>query len=446
MGRIHPIRFVVTSFALIILSGAILLWLPVSSQSGQFTPFVNCLFTATSATCVTGLVVVDTGTYWSWFGQIVILLLIQIGGLGYITMATFIPLALGRKVGLVDRIRLVEALNVSSLRGIIQLVRYVLLIVLITEGLGALILFLRFLQDMPVGMALYRGIFHAVSAFCNAGFDVLGPFSGPYSSLTYYRGDAVVNLTVGGLIIMGGIGFIVIANLIRHFRMREPIHLQSKIVLLMTTVLVVGGTLFIFLMEFSNPNTLAPLPLGEKILASFFQSVTPRTAGFNTLNLGGMNVSTLMLLVILMFIGASPGGTGGGVKTSTLAVILAAVRATIRGQGATILFGRHIEFGVIAKALSIVVISFFLVTVVSVVMAFLEPFAFHQLLFEVTSGFGTVGLSTGITPSLTTAGKALIMFIVFAGRVGPLSLFIALTQRKKEVIRVKYPEETVLVG
>ncbi len=354
------------------------MWLPVSSQSGQFTPFVNCLFTATSATCVTGLVVVDTGTYWSWFGQIVILLLIQIGGLGYITMATFIPLALGRKVGLVDRIRLVEALNVSSLRGIIQLVRYVLLIVLITEGLGALILFLRFLQDMPVGMALYRGIFHAVSAFCNAGFDVLGPFSGPYSSLTYYRGDAVVNLTVGGLIIMGGIGFIVIANLIRHFRMREPIHLHSKIVLLMTTVLVVGGTLFIFLMEFSNPNTLAPLPLGEKILASFFQSVTPRTAGFNTLNLGGMNVSTLMLLVILMFIGASPGGTGGGVKTSTLAVILAAVRATIRGQGATILFGRHIEFGVIAKALSIVVISFFLVTVVSVVMAFLEPFAFQR--------------------------------------------------------------------
>jgi trk system potassium uptake protein TrkH len=434
------------SFALIILSGAILLWLPVSSQSGQFTPFVNCLFTATSATCVTGLVVVDTGTYWSWFGQIVILLLIQIGGLGYITMATFIPLALGRKVGLVDRIRLVEALNVSSLRGIVQLVRYVLLTVLITEGLGALILFLRFLQDMPVGMALYRGIFHAVSAFCNAGFDVLGPFSGPYSSLTYYRGDAVVNLTVGGLIILGGIGFIVIANLMRHFRIREPIHLQSKIVLLMTAVLVVGGTLFIFLMEFSNPNTLAPLPLGEKILASFFQSVTPRTAGFSTLNIGGMNVSTLMLLVIWMFIGASPGGTGGGVKTSTLAVILATVRATIRGQGATIIFGRHIEFGVIAKALSIVVISFFLVSVVSVVLAFLEPFAFQQLLFEVTSGFGTVGLSTGITPSLTLAGKALIMFIVFSGRVGPLSLFIALTQRKKEVIRVKYPEETVLVG
>jgi trk system potassium uptake protein TrkH len=434
------------SFALIILSGAILLWLPVSSQSGQFTPFVNCLFTATSATCVTGLVVVDTGTYWSWFGQIVILLLIQIGGLGYITMATFIPLALGRKVGLVDRIRLVEALNVSSLRGIVQLVRYVLLTVLITEGLGALILFLRFLQDMPVGMALYRGIFHAVSAFCNAGFDVLGPFSGPYSSLTYYRGDAVVNLTVGGLIILGGIGFIVIANLVRHFRIREPIHLQSKIVLLMTAVLVVGGTLFIFLMEFSNPNTLAPLPLGEKILASFFQSVTPRTAGFSTLNIGGMNVSTLMLLVIWMFIGASPGGTGGGVKTSTLAVILATVRATIRGQGATIIFGRHIEFGVIAKALSIVVISFFLVSVVSVVLAFLEPFAFQQLLFEVTSGFGTVGLSTGITPSLTLAGKALIMFIVFSGRVGPLSLFIALTQRKKEVIRVKYPEETVLVG
>ena len=446
MGRIHPIRFVVMSFALIILSGAILLWLPISSQSGQFTPFVNCLFTATSATCVTGLVVVDTGTYWSWFGQIVILLLIQIGGLGYITMATFIPLTLGRKVGLVDRIRLVEALNVSSLRGIVQLVRYILLTVLITEGLGALILFLRFLQDMPVGMALYRGIFHAVSAFCNAGFDVLGPFSGPYSSLTYYRGDAVVNLTVGGLIILGGIGFIVIANLMRHFRIREPIHLHSKIVLLMTAVLVVGGTLFIFLMEFSNPNTLAPLPLGEKILASFFQSVTPRTAGFNTLNIGGMNVSTLMFLVILMFIGASPGGTGGGVKTSTLAVILAAVRATIRGQGATIIFGRHIEFGVIAKALSIVVISFFLVTVVSVVMAFLEPFAFQQLLFEVTSGFGTVGLSTGITPSLTTAGKALIMFIVFSGRVGPLSLFIALTQRKKEVVRVKYPEETVLVG
>ncbi len=361
------------------------------------------------------------------------------------TIATFIPIMLGRRVGLLDRIRLAETLNLATLKGVMMLAKYVLGTVLIAEGTGALILFLRFLRDMPPLKAIYAGIFHAVSAFCNAGFDVMGSFSGPFSSITAYRGDWIVNLTIMALIVVGGIGFMIIANLVRHFRYREPLSLHTKVVLLTTLALVLAGALAIFLLELSNPRTLGPLPLDQKILASFFQSVTPRTAGFNTVDIGSMNVSTLMLIVLLMFVGASPGGTGGGVKTSTLAVILATIRSTVRGYSETVIFNRRIETRVIRKALSILVIAFSLIILISVGVSLVEPFAFHQIVFEVVSGFGTVGLSTGITPFLTIGGKLFIIFIVFAGRVGPLSLFIALAQRRREP-KVKYPEETIIVG
>jgi len=445
LSKIRPAQFVVLSFAAVITLGTLLLWLPISSQSGKFTPFIDALFAATSATCVTGLVVRDTGTYWSLFGQIVILLLIQMGGLGYMTLATFFPIILGRKVGLIDRVRLAETLSVSSLKGIMLLAKYVLFSVLLVEGVGALVLFLRFLFLMPPLKAIYFGVFHAVSAFCNAGFDVMGTFSGPYSSLTYFRGDVLVNLTICFLIIVGGIGFMVVANLVRHFRYREPLALHTKIVLISTAVLLVFGTLIILGMEFNNSGTLASLPLGEKILASFFQAVTPRTAGFNTLNLSSMNVGTLMFIAMLMFIGASPGGTGGGVKTSTLAVLLATIRSTVKGYGDAVIFGRQIPTYLIRKALSVVVLSFLLVCLVSLLLSITEPFVFTSILFEVASGFGTVGLSTGITPDLTTAGKLFIIFTIFSGRVGTLSLVTALILRRRET-RLRYPQEDVIVG
>jgi trk system potassium uptake protein TrkH len=445
LTKIKPIQFVVFSYLLVISTGALILWLPISSKTGEFTPFIDALFTATSATCVTGLVVRDTGTYWSIFGQLVILALIQIGGLGYMTIATFFPLVLGRRVGLIDRIRLAETLNISSLRGIMLLARYVFLTVLILEGLGTLVLFVRFLFFLPAYKALYFALFHSVSAFCNAGFDIMGGFSGEYSSLTYFRGDLLVNFTVCALIILGGIGFPVISNLIRHLREREPIELHTKVVIRFTAILLILGTLAVLGLEFNNPHTLAPLPFWEKVLSSFFQAVTPRTAGFNTLNIGAMNVSTLMFLVILMFIGASPGGTGGGVKTSTIALLLATVKSTVRGYPETLLFGRQIPSSLVRKALSIVVLSFFLVCFVSLALSILEPFSFPSLLFEVTSGFGTVGLSTGITPYLTTLGKVFIIFTVFCGRVGVLTLATALIFRRKET-RIGYPQEEVTVG
>jgi len=442
---LRPIQFVVLSFVAVIFLGGILLWLPFSSRSGQFTPFLDALFTATSATCVTGLVVVDTAQHYSLFGQTVILLLIQIGGLGYMTMASFIPILLGRRVDLLDRIRLAEQLNSSGLKGIVLLAKYVMGTVLIAEGIGAIILFFRFWVDMPFWKALWAGIFHSVSAFCNAGFDVLGTFSGPFSSLTAYRGDLTVNLTICFLIILGGLGFFVIANMVRHFRYREPITLQSRVVLLTTVILLVLGTVVILGLEWGNPRTLAPLSFGEKLLGSFFQSVTPRTAGFNTLDIGGMNVSTLMVIVLLMFIGASPGGTGGGVKTSTFALLIATVRSTVRGFPDTVLLGRRIDPYQVRKAVSIVALSFTLVVLASVLLSQSEIFDFHKLIFEVTSAFGTVGLSTGITPSLTAVGKVVVLLVVFAGRVGPLTLLLALAQGRREP-RVRYPEEVVIVG
>lgn len=445
MIKVKPIQFVVLSYLLVITVGATILWLPISSQKGQFTPFIDALFTATSATCVTGLVVKDTGTYWSIFGQMVILLLIQIGGLGYMTIATFFPIILGRKVGLIDRIRLAETLNLSSLKGIMLLAKYVFFTVAIMEGLGALLLFLRFVFLMPVYKALYFALFHSVSAFCNAGFDIMGSFSGPFSSLTYFRGDLLVNLTVCTLIIIGGIGFPVIANLIRHLGRKEPLELHTKIVLRFTAVLLILGTLAVFGLEYNNPHTLGSLPLWEKALTAFFQAVTPRTAGFNTLDINAMNVGTLMFLVILMFIGASPGGTGGGVKTSSIAVILATIKSTVRGYSETVLFGRQIPSYLVRKAFSIVALSFFLVCLVSLGISLFEPYAFPALLFEVTSGFGTVGLSTGITPSLTTAGKLFIIFTVFSGRVGILTLVTALILKRKET-RIGYPQEEIIVG
>ena len=437
--RKEPARFIILTFLLIIIIGGILLSLPISSKSGKFTNPIDALFTANSATCVTGLVVVDTGTHYSFFGQIVILILIQIGGLSYMTIFTFLALLLGRKIPLLDRIILKESINFFSVGGIIKLARRILFIVLIFEGVGAIILASVFVKDYGILTGLFYGIFHSVSAFCNAGFDLLGNFI----SLTNYKGNILLNITVILLIITGGIGFGVISEII-DFHKSKKLSLHTKLVLTVTAILIISGTILIFLFERNNLSTLKPLTIKEKILTSIFQAVTPRTAGFNTINIGYLNLSTLILLILFMFIGASPGGTGGGIKTSTFAIILMNIKNTIKGREGVTIYDRCVDSSTVKKSYLIFTASIFLIFLSTFLLSITEKFGLINILFEVTSAFGTVGLSTGITPYLSPFGKIIIMFTMFAGRVGILSILTSISVKKPQ--RTYLPEDKVMVG
>jgi len=437
--RKEPARFIILTFLLIIIIGGILLSLPISSKSGKFTNPIDALFTANSATCVTGLVVVDTGTHYSFFGQIVILILIQIGGLSYMTIFTFLALLLGRKIPLLDRIILKESINFFSVGGIIKLARRILFIVLIFEGVGAVILASVFVKDYGILTGLFYGIFHSVSAFCNAGFDLLGNFI----SLTNYKGNILLNITVILLIITGGIGFGVISEII-DFHKSKKLSLHTKLVLTVTAILIISGTILIFLFERNNLSTLKSLTIKEKILTSIFQAVTPRTAGFNTINIGYLNLSTLILLILFMFIGASPGGTGGGIKTSTFAIILMNIKNTIKGREGVTIYDRCVDSSTVKKSYLIFTASIFLIFLSTFLLSITEKFGLINILFEVTSAFGTVGLSTGITPYLSPFGKIIIMFTMFAGRVGILSILTSISVKKPQ--RTYLPEDKVMVG
>lgn len=437
--RKEPARFIILTFLLIIIIGGILLSLPISSKSGKFTNPIDALFTANSATCVTGLVVVDTGTHYTFFGQIVILILIQIGGLSYMTIFTFLALLLGRKIPLLDRIILKESINFFSVGGIIKLARRILFIVLIFEGVGAIILASVFVKDYGILTGLFYGIFHSVSAFCNAGFDLLGNFI----SLTNYKGNILLNITVILLIITGGIGFGVISEII-DFHKSKKLSLHTKLVLTVTAILIISGTILIFLFERNNLSTLKPLTIKEKILTSIFQAVTPRTAGFNTINIGYLNLSTLILLILFMFIGASPGGTGGGIKTSTFAIILMNIKNTIKGREGVTIYDRCVDSSTVKKSYLIFTASIFLIFLSTFLLSITEKFGLINILFEVTSAFGTVGLSTGITPYLSPFGKIIIMFTMFAGRVGILSILTSISVKKPQ--RTYLPEDKVMVG
>ncbi len=440
--KLTPTQVLALGFATIILIGTLLLMLPVATKSGERTDFLTALFTATSATCVTGLVVVDTKTYWSVFGQIVIMLLIQIGGLGIMTMSTLFALILGRKITFKERLVMQEAFNTNSLGGIVKFAKYILMVSFLFESIGAIMLTLRFLPQMGLKKAVYYGLFHSISAFNNAGFDLMGNFE----SLTGYVSDWVVNLVVMGLIIFGGLGFYVLLDIYEH-RHFNKFTLHSKIVITITLLLIAIGTLLIFLFEYNNPKTLGPLDFPTKILAALFQAVTPRTAGFNTLSLSDMTVASKFLTIILMFIGASPAGTGGGIKTTTFAVILYTVLSVIQGEEETVLYKRTISRNIVYKAVAISFISVFIIFSVTMVLSITETSNFLTVLYETTSAFGTVGLSLGLTPELSTVGRIIIIFTMYAGRVGPLTLALALAkrQRKPKPI-IKYAEEKIMVG
>lgn len=439
-GLLTPAQILAIGFAGVILFGAILLTLPAASADGQGTRFIDALFTSTSAVCVTGLVVVDTGTHYSVFGQIVIMLLIQIGGLGFMSIATLYAIILGKKITLKERILLQEAFNQINLEGIVRLVKYVLQVTFAIEGIGALILAVRWSFDLGWKKAIYFGIFHSVSAFNNAGFDLFGR----YSSLVGYVGDVTVNLVIMSLIVLGGLGFAVLSEL--YINRGKKLSLHSFIVLRTTVVLILAGAVLIYFLEVGNPKTLGPLDPLTRVLASLFQSVTPRTAGYNTLSIGDLRDSTLLLTIVLMFIGASPGSTGGGIKTTTFVAVLLSIRAAFSGKQDVVVRERTIPQELIQKAFVVSLLALLLVLVVTAILTLTEKAGFLALLFDTTSAFATVGLTTGITPSLTDIGKLALTFTMYAGRVGPLTVAVALAQRRETSVHLKYPEEKILIG
>lgn len=443
--KITPTQIIVTGFAVLIFLGAFLLNLPAASRDGQPVGFVNALFTATSAVCVTGLVVVDTGTHWTVFGQVLIALLIQIGGLGIMTVSTLLALLMGRRITLKERLLIQESLNQFDLEGLVRLTRNIIYATLAIELAGAIMFSTVFVPDYGWKKGIAFGMFHAVTGFCNAGFDLIGEFR----SFTPYVNNFIININTMLLIIIGGLGFSVWMDIYHAFRERstKQVSLHSKVVLATTTFLILGGAVFIFAMELNNPGTLKNLPASGKVLASFFHSVTPRTAGYNTLDMAALTMPTKFMTIILMFIGGSPGSTAGGIKTATAAILGLTVLAVIRGKEDPEIFGRHLPKYLVYRALAVVIISLILVVFVTMVLSITENADFMTLFFETTSAFGTVGLTLNYSPKLSLIGKLIISLTMFAGRVGPLTLVIAFAKRaSRNNGNLKYPEDRIMVG
>jgi trk system potassium uptake protein TrkH len=442
--RLHIAKFLspplilVGGFLLIISIGTILLMLPISNRSGEHLVFIDALFTATSAACVTGLVVVDVGTTFNLFGQIVIMVLMQLGGLGFMTIATLFALVLGKRISLKDRLLLKEAINADSMEGIVRIIRKVLIFSFTIEGVAAVILALRWAAEMPLGQAAYYGIFHSVSLFNNGGFDLFG------NSFQYYTGDLLFNLTASVLVISGGLGFVVLNDLF-EFHKRRRLSLQSKLVLSVSGALIGIGALVVFIFEFTNGHTLASLSWPEKIYASIFQSVSTRSSGTSSIDITEMRQATQFFFILLMFIGASPGSTGGGIKTTTFLIMIGAVYAMIRGNKDIVFFRSRVPKELLMRALTIIMVSLIIFMIVVMLLLTTEDAPFLPLMFEAASAIGTVGLSVGVTHELTDIGKVIICFTMFIGRIGPLTIAYALRPRKEKKL-YRHPEGRIIIG
>ncbi len=435
-------QFIAYGFIGVILTGTLLLMLPVSSKSGTVSPFLNCLFTATSASCVTGLIVYDTWTHWSVFGQLVIITLIQIGGLGFITIGVFLSMVLRRKIGLKERGLMQESVNTLQIGGMVRLAKKIIIGTVLFEGTGALILALRFIPEHGIIKGTYYGIFHAISAFCNAGFDLMG-WQGEYSSLVNFYDDWVVNLVIMSLIVIGGIGFVVWDDVSRKGLKVHKYMLHTKIVLLTTFVLVFGSAWLFY--RFEQNNLLVGMNTSGKILTSLFSSVTARTAGFNTTDTASLTDASKLLTVILMFIGGSPGSTAGGVKTTTIIVMYLYLWSTIQRTYGANAFGRRLEDDAIKRASTIFIINLTLALAASVYIMASQQLPMSDVLFETFSAIGTVGMTTGITRALTPMSRLTIIFLMYCGRVGSLSFALSFTQHKR-VAHVQQPVERITIG
>lgn len=443
LRSLSPARIILLGFLAIILLGAFLLMLPVSTRNGEGASFINALFTATSATCVTGLVVHDTYTYWTEFGQLVILLLIQIGGMGVITIAILFVILSGKKIGLKQRIVMQEAISAPQMGGILRMTKFLFRWIIIFELIGTLLLALHFIPMMGPLRGLWNALFSSISAFCNAGFDLMGRYA-EFSSLTESVGNPLVNLTITSLIIIGGLGFFVWNDIQIHKLDLVHYSLQSRIVLTTTAVLILLPTLFFFLIEFQRP-VWDELTLGEKLMASYFQAVSPRTAGFNTVDLTLLSDFSIMLSIILMMIGGSPSSTAGGFKTTTIATMFLCLMATLRNKERITAFRRELSPSAIQKASTVFFLYMSLFLSSTILILAIEPFSIQQVMYETASAIGTVGLTLGITPSLSVWSKLILIGLMYFGRVGALTLLYAVS-RPTPPASFHYPKENITIG
>lgn len=439
-ARLSPPLVLASGFAILIAFGSVLLALPWSTASGEWTPPLTALFTAASAVCIAGLVVVDTGTYFSPFGHVIILLLIQIGGLGFMSVATLLLLAVGRRVSLGERVVAQEALGAGGPGSVLRLIRRVALFTFATEAIGTLLLFPVFRQDYPSLQAAWMSLFHSVSAFNNAGFDILGDFR----SLTAYSGSAYLLLVVASLIILGGLSYFVVEELAQR-RSFARLSLNAKLVLLLSAALWALGTLAVLAGEMTNPNTLGPLAWPDKIVNAFFLSVTARSCGFSTVPTDGLAADTLIIIAGLMFIGGASASTAGGIKVNSLAALAISIISTARGRPFPQAFRRTVPQQVVDRALVVTVVSLMVLYSLLIAFSVFENMPFLPLLFDAASAVGTVGLSTGIIPDLSPASQVLVIIAMYFGRVGPLTIVLALIGRATPP-RVRYADDTVRIG
>ena len=437
-NKLSSFQIIILGFAGVIVLGALLLMLPISTQNGAVTPFSKTLFTATSAVCVTGLVVFDTASYWSGFGQLIILIMIQIGGLGVISVASFLSMLAGRKISLMQRQTMQNALSAPQMGGIVKLTRFIFLVSFAIEGIGALLL-------MPVFMTKYgiRGIwmavFHSVSAFCNAGFDLMGNQTGQYSSLTSFAGSGYVTLVICLLIMIGGIGFLTWKDIaVKKTRFKEY-SMQTKVILVTTAILIVIPAVFFFFSDFAKE------PLKDRICMSVFQAVTPRTAGFNTADLNKMSDAGRSVMMLLMLIGGSPGSTAGGMKTTTIAVLFANAIAVFRKRQNANCYGRRIDDSTVKNASAILFMYVFFSMLSAIIISITDGISMQMGMFETFSAIGTVGLTLGITPTLSAVSRFLLILLMFFGRVGGLTIIYAAFSQK-DASTLKYPMENITVG
>lgn len=441
----NPTRLIAVGFLAIILLGSFLLALPVATWDGRPTPWLSCLFTATSATCVTGLVVVDTFLHWSPFGQGVILVLIQLGGLGFISLITLVSFALHQRIGLSQRMAMASALNLSGVSGVVRVVRHALMGTFLLEALGAVLLCVRFIPLFGLGQGLWFSVFHSISAFCNGGFDLLGGYAGAYSSLISFQGDPLVLLTISTLIVVGGLGFFVWEDWLQH-RSWRGLTLYSKLVLSISASLILFGTAAFLWMEWDNPATLGGMPLWEKGLNALFQSVTLRTAGYSALDQGALGDSSAVLCILLMLVGGSSGSTAGGIKTVTVGVLLLALRDGMRGRDQVVLKGRTIPQARVLNAMTLTLVVGLLFLTGSMAISLIEGLPVLKTAYEVASAMGTVGLSMGITQGLSSLSHLLLILLMFLGRVGILSFSIAFLIRRQGTSKIRYPSVDIMIG
>jgi len=430
----------ILGFAVLIGIGALLLILPISSQTGEITPPGDAFFSAASAVCVTGLVVRDTGTYWSLFGQAVILILIQLGGLGFMTSATLLVIALGRHIGLREKLLVGESLGIRRLGGLTNLIRNIAIFTFASELIGTLMFYFYFSSHTIDGMPIWESIFQAVSSFNNAGFDLFGSFS----SLADYPHDTFLLLTTAVLAILGGISYVVVADVFARKRF-SYFALDTKIVLTSTATLLLLGMAVILFTEFSNPATLGGLAVSDKLVVSFFQSVTARTSGFTAISMSSVTHYCLFFIIVLMFIGGASGSTAGGIKVNTFGILIATLISSLRGQEFAGAFEREFVTQQIYRALAVVILSLAIITMVVFVLTITEKYDFLDLFFEAVSAFANVGLSTGVTSGLSLTGKLTITFTMFIGRLGPLAIALALIERQRPST-FRYPQEAVRIG